>query len=100
LKKTIGQLKTTAGKEVPPLRISVAATSVAKFISEIDGDAQVKATASMVAGMLAKAGQQDHVTVTAQPIAQGVRVRLELEEGLLKAIGSLTQMMGGMAPGQ
>lgn len=100
LKKAIGQLKTAAGKEVPPLRISVAATAVAKFISEIDGDAQVKANAAMVAGLLAKAGQQDHVTVTAQPIAQGVRVRLELEEGLLKAIGSLSQVMGGMAPGQ
>ena len=59
----------------------------------------MKTYASMLAGMLAKAGSKDHVTVTAQPIAQGVRLRLELEEGLLKALGSMSQMMGGTPPG-
>ena len=55
----------------------------------------------MAAAVLEKAGDKDHVTVTAKPIAQGVRVRLEVEEGLLKVLGSMGGMMapGGMPPG-
>jgi hypothetical protein len=98
LKKAVGQLKTASDKEVSPLQIALSVTSIAKFVAEVGDDAQVKATASMVAGMLGRAGSKDHVTITAQPIAQGVRLRLELEEGLLKALGSMSQMMGGMAP--
>ena len=98
LKKSIGQINSDA-KEVPPLQITVAVAPLAKFIAEVGDDPQTKATASMLAGMLAQAGDQGHVTLTAQPISQGVRVRLELEEGLLKTIGAMTQMMGAMAPG-
>lgn len=97
MKKAVGQLKATAGQEVPSLKLSVAATSLVKFISEVSDD-DVKAQLSMAAGMLAQAGKQDHVTMTVQPIRQGMRLRLELEEGLLKAVGSMTQMMGGMVP--
>ena len=98
LKTAIGQLN-SVGKEVPPLQIMVAVAPLATFIAEVGDDPQTKATASMLAGMLAQAGDKDHVTITAQPISQGVRVRLELEEGLLKTIGSMSQMMGAMGPG-
>lgn len=98
LKKAIGQLNSD-GKETPPLQITVAVAPLAKFIAEVGDDPQTKATASMLAGMLAQVGDQGHVTLTAQPISQGVRVRLELEEGLLKAIGAMSQMMGAMGPG-
>ena len=36
--------------------------------------------------MLKKAGDKDHVVITANPVSQGVRVRVELEEGLLKVL--------------
>jgi hypothetical protein len=98
LKKVIGQLKTTAGKQVPPLEIKLAAGAIAKFVGQVSDNPQLKASAMMAAGMLAKAGDKDHVTITAQPIPQGVRVRLEFEEGLLQAIGSMTQMLGAMTP--
>lgn len=99
LKKAIDGLKTTAGKEVPPLEIRLAVQAIAKFVAEVGDDPQAKVTASMVAGMLKTAGDKDHVIVTAQPIPRGVRLRLEAEEGLLKALGSASQMMGGLAPG-
>lgn len=98
LKKAVGRLKANAGKEVPPLQVALAVTPVAKFLAEVGDDSQVKATAAMVAGMLEKAGNKNHVTIVAQPISQGVRLRLELEEGLLKALGSMSNMLGG-APG-
>ncbi len=94
LKKVIDRSKAAAGKEVPPLRITLAAASIAKFVAEVAPDEEVKAKAAMVAGFLQTAGKKDHVTITVNPISQGVRVRLEFEEGLLKVLGSLPPMGG------
>ena len=88
LKKAIDRCKSMAGKEVPPLHFVVAVTPLVKFLSEVGNEPQIAATATMLAGMLEKAGNKDHVTLTATPIARGVRVRLEVEEGLLKVLGS------------
>lgn len=99
LKNAVGGLKSAAGKELPPLRITVAVEQLAAFIAEAVDDPQTKSTASVVASMLAGAGDQGHLTITASPIPQGVRLRLELEEGLLKTVGAMTQMMGAMGPG-
>jgi hypothetical protein len=99
LKKAIGQLKKNAGKEVSPMEITLAVAPIAKFIGESAEDAKVKTTAAMLAGMLESAGAKNHVVVTLKPVAQGVRLRIELEEGLLKSLGSLTQMMGALPMG-
>jgi hypothetical protein len=98
LKSAIANLKKTGVKEVPPFQLTLAAASLAKFTGEVAEDPQTKSTAVMLGSLLEKAGKQGHITVTAQSVPQGIRMRLELEEGLLKAIGSLSQMMGGMAP--
>ena len=94
LKKAIDQSKAAAGKEVPPLQISLAATAIAKFVAAVAEDEQVKAQAAALAAALEQAGGKDHVQITATPISRGVRVRLELEEGLLKAICSMGKGLG------
>jgi hypothetical protein len=99
LKKAIGRLKKNAGKEVAPIEVALAVAPIAKFISENSDDSQVKTTAAMVAGMLESAGKKNHVTITVKPIAQGVRIRLELEEGLLKSIGAMSGMLGALPTG-
>jgi hypothetical protein len=98
LKKGIDQCKSTGGKEVPPLHVVVAVAPIAKFLAEVANDPQVKGMAMMLAGMLEKAEGKDHVTVTSTPIAQGVRVRIEFEEGLLKALGSTMGQAMGSGP--
>lgn len=100
LKKAIDRCKTNTGKEVPPMEIRIAVKPIAKFLAEVGEDRQVKATAAMVAGILDKSGDKDHIIVTTQPIPQGVRLRLEVEEGLLKALGSsVGPLLGGMGGG-
>lgn len=99
LKSGISQLKKNAGKEVSPMQLKLAVVPIAKFIGENAEDAQVKATASMVAGMLENVGDKGHIVVTGSPVANGVRIRIELEEGLLKSLGALTQMMGALPMG-
>jgi hypothetical protein len=94
LKQVIDGSKAAAGKEVPPMRLTVAATPIAKFAAKAAEEDSVKAMAAMVVGVLEKAGGKDHVTITATPIAKGIRVRLEVEQGLLKLLGSMGGMMG------
>jgi hypothetical protein len=93
LKKAIDQSKTGADKEMPPMQIALVATPIAKFLAEFGDDEQVKATAQMLTGLLDKADGKDRITLTAKPISMGVAVRLEVEEGLLKALGSMGQML-------
>ena len=98
LKRVIDQSKAAAGKEVPPLEIKLSAATIAKFIAQVAEDEEVKAKAGRwSAEIWKKAGKKDHVIMTTKPIPQGVRMRLEFEEGLLKALGSLSPM-GGPPP--
>ncbi|MCD4727067.1 MAG: hypothetical protein K8R46_05370 [Pirellulales bacterium] len=102
LKSVIDQSKAAEGKEVPPAQISLSVESFAKFIAAVSEDHQIETRASALASALANVGGKDHVLITAKPIDRGTRVRLELEEGLLKALATMGQQMapmGGMPPG-
>lgn len=101
LKQVLDTSKSNPGREVAPAQLSLSATQIAKFIAKVADDDDAKAKAETAAAVLAKAGDKDHITLTAKPIAKGMRVRLELEDGLLKALGSMGGMMapGGMPPG-
>ena len=92
LKAVIDQSKAAYGKEAPPMQISISVESFADFIAAtaVD-DPQTQARATMISAALADAGGKDHVLITAKPIDRGVRVRLELEEGLLKALAVMGQ---------
>ena len=108
LKSVIDQSKAAEGKDVPPVQISISVGAFAKFIAAAapDGE-QVKEKASELATAFAAAGDKDHVLINATPIERGVRMRLELEEGLLKALATMGMkfspmgggMPGGMPPG-
>jgi hypothetical protein len=98
LKQAIDQSKAAAGREVPPLKISLAAASIARFVAQVADDEQVKAKAAIAAGLLQAAEKQDHVTITLNPVARGVRLRLEFGAGLLKALGTLAPI--GVPPAQ
>ena len=104
LKSVIDQSKAAEGKEVPPMQISISVGAFAKFLAAAAVDEpQTQAMAAMLSAALADAGEKDHILLTAKPIDRGVRMRLELEEGLLKALSTMGQKMapmGGMPPQQ
>ena len=97
LKQAIDRMKSADGEEVPPLQIVLAVRPLAEFAATVADNQQAKAVASMLAGLLQGADGKDRVTLTATPIPLGVRVRLELEEGLVKVLGAMGQM-GAMPP--
>jgi hypothetical protein len=100
LKKTLDESKNAAGKEVLPLQVAVAVTPIAKFIAQVDEDEEAVAAAGKLTEALKNAGDKDHVVLTMRSISRGFRLRLEVEEGLLKALVSMTPMPGplGLAP--
>ena len=86
LKQAISKSQAQSAEAVPLLKVSVALGALAKFAAEA-GEEEDKPQAALLASLLAEAAGKDHVNLVATPIERGVRLRLEIEEGLLKAIG-------------
>lgn len=83
-------------KSLPPVEFSVAVGPIASFVAAV-AEGNEKQTAAMLSKILESAPGKDHVKITAMPITNGVQVRLEAEEGVLKAGGIVPMMMGGPA---
>ena len=98
LKQVIDKSKAEAGAPALPMRLSVAASPIAKFVAGVS-DGQVQGIAAMVVKALEQSGAKDHLTLTSTSIPRGTKVRLEMEEGLLKLIGTLPILMMGAGPG-
>ena len=104
LKEAIARSKAAAGKVIPPLRISLSGTPLAKFLAEVQNsipdfaDVEVKGVVANVARMLERTGGgKDHLTLTVTPVANGLNARLEVEEGLLKLGGLANSLLGPLA---
>jgi hypothetical protein len=79
--------------EVPPLRMSIGLRSLAGFLAEMADSEDERTKASILAKILGKAENQDHLVFTAAPVAGGLRLRLEVEGGIVKAIGAMSTML-------
>lgn len=97
LKEAMDRSKSLEDKEVPPTRVSLSAAPIAKFFAEVAPSHEVQTIAGMLSTVLEEANGKDHLLLTATPIERGFRLRLELEEGLLKALSALGSQLGGMA---
>ena len=86
IKTVIDKSNKLAGKAVPPLRIALDAEKLAKLLAVV-GKEDDRPKLALAAELLAKSPSQDHVTLVASPIESGVRLRLEMEPGVLKALG-------------
>ncbi len=94
LKQIIDASKADAGKQIAPMRISAALTPILKFAAEA-ADEDAKPMIAQFASILEQSEGKDHVTVVSKAIENGGQVRLELEEGVLKLIGTAIQNAGG-----
>jgi Fe-S cluster assembly iron-binding protein IscA len=98
LKDVIAKSKTAGSKDVLPLQVSVATGSIAKFTADMAEDEETKERATMFAEAMEKTKGKDHIFLTSTPVPNGIRIRVEAEEGLLVLLGSLGQMMNGEEP--
>jgi hypothetical protein len=84
LKKAIEQSAAAVSKSVPPVEISVSLTKVADFIAAV-GKPHEKPRAAKFAALLKQTPNEDHAVLRAQFIENGVKYRIEVETGVLKA---------------
>jgi len=87
VKKVIDDSAAAPAKATVPMEMTVALGQImnaAKGFADEDDKPQIE----MIADMLeTEASGRDHVRINAQPIENGVRMRIEAEEGVLRAIG-------------
>ena len=87
LKKIISQSKAAAGKEVPPMQMTISAASIAKYVSShVPMIAMVPGADSTIKSL---DGGKDHLVITAKTIYHGIRYRIEIEEGLMKLLSQV-----------
>ncbi len=88
LKKAI---EASAGpKRVPPMEMSVSLGRFAKLVSEMGGSRAAERAADAL-GSLENAGGDDHIRLSASPVENGVRFRLQFEAGALGMIEAMHQ---------
>jgi hypothetical protein len=87
LKQAIDASQTVASQAVPPFRLSLSATSIGA-LAEASAPKEQMGPAQAVIGALKQAGSNDHVKVTSKAVPNGINVRLEVEEGIIRVIGA------------
>lgn len=87
----------TSSAELPPMKLSLALGPVMKLISAHQGG---NPGAEMLVQQLKQSGK-DHLNVTVEPLDNGVRYRIEAEEGINKLLGTAlgTALRSGGAGG-
>jgi len=97
LKTAIDNSKTVANKTVSPMRLSIAGGPIARFAADLN-EGMPAVLIGGFASQMEQSGGKDHLTITADGIAdgKGMRVRIEVEEGLLKIIGGLSNILPAM----
>ena len=89
LKKVIDASKKNKDKTSPPLQLTISAAAVLDLVASIDGNNDLKALAESLHQFQGK----DKLSLSMSSIKRGTRVRLELEEGAILALGKLLQQV-------
>jgi len=95
-KSVIDKSAASPNKAVLPFQLSIAMAPIFNFAASVNNEPGVTA----FAGALQSSQGKDHILVTGKPISSGITYRVEVESGILQAVGDMSKakMMGG-APG-
>ena len=96
LKNVLDASSSDSGKQLPPSQLRVSLSPILAFVAAADSNPQIKAAleaAKEYAG-------SDAISVTSTPIKNGCAMRLEVEEGVLKAIGGAVKGSAALGPAQ
>jgi len=83
LKSVLAASSADRGKQLPPSQLRLALTPILAFVAATDPKPEIQAALDAVK----QYAGSDTISVTATPIKNGCTVRLEVHEGVLKAIG-------------
>jgi hypothetical protein len=83
LRKVLDSSAQNRDKAVLPVQVNVAVLPIAKFVKSLDENPNVNS----VITSLEQSGN-DHVTVTSTPAPRSSTTRIEIQEGVIKAVGA------------
>ncbi len=93
-KSVIDKSAAEPNKSVLPFQLSVALAPIFNFASSVNNEPGLAA----FAGALQSTQGKDHILVNAKPISNGITYRVQVEEGVLQAVGDMSKAkMGGGA---
>jgi hypothetical protein len=98
VKKVIDASAANKGKSIKPMELTVTATPIVETVAA-HGDSDGKALCEAMAGALSQSSGRDHARVLIEPIENGGRWRVEVEDGLLRAIGTAVMAKQAQAAG-
>jgi hypothetical protein len=91
--KAIDASAADRSKTVPPFAVSLSLGPIAEFAAaSAEKDHEKQALQAIADKLKGEAKGRDHIRTTGQVIPNGLRYRLEAEEGVLQAIGTAAQM--------
>ena len=93
LKKAIDASAKHRNADIAPLRVSIGLRCVAGIIAEMADTEAKREKAASLAKLLETANKQDHLIFTAKTIADGLRLRFEVEGGIVKSLGVMSTML-------
>lgn len=95
LVEVIDKSKAESGKSVPPFFFATSVGQLFKLASAL-GDMPPQAAA--IEKVLQQSAGKDRLTATASEIPNGMKVRVEFEEGILRVLGSIPMLVMGGGP--
>jgi hypothetical protein len=96
LKKAIDDSK--VAKDLPPAKVTISAAPIARLVAQYAPRPETRAAASMIVDKLADSKGKDRLTITTTIPENGQKVRVEIEEDLLKVLGVLPAIVMGAMP--
>ena len=96
LKKAIDVSK--SAKDLPPATVTVSVGAIAELVAQYVPDPQAQAAAGLIVAKLADSQGKDRITITTTIPDNGQKVRVEIEEELLKVLGVLPAIAMGAMP--
>lgn len=82
LREAIERSAADGPQSVPPMQVSLALGDVVKHVAA-NGEGKAQERAQKAVAGLDEASENDHVELTAEPVEDGIRFRLTVEEGVL-----------------
>ncbi|MBN2294162.1 MAG: hypothetical protein JXM70_17175 [Pirellulales bacterium] len=93
LKKAIAASTKDLDSSVPPAQMSIGMRSLAGLLAEISKTEKEQSKMATLAKLLETAGDKDHIVLSAVPVENGLSLRFEVEEGIIKTIGKMSTML-------
>lgn len=81
----------TKQKSVPPFQMTMSLTPIMEFVGAMEDNPLI----ASVTEALKESGNKDHVKIHGLPVKNGFTYRMEMEEGIIRAIGAGAEIANG-----